>query len=351
MNPLIVDLTKIDNLYCGLGQYALHYSQALIDHYPEASFYLSRRGLVNLPAQLSDRAMIESIFNKRLGLGFPQSKIWHALHQDVRVYPEDSKRKRVLTIHDLNFLSETTCEEEKKSYLKRLQRKIDLATAVVCISQFTLDQCHHYLNLSNAQTKVILNGACINAPAFMRRPPLLPQEVDSFYFSIGAITPKKNFHKLIDLALEFPQETFVLAGDDSHPYAREMKQQIQERKLERRVFLVGIIDDEQKHFLFTHSKALIHPSLLEGFGLPLVEAMSYGLPVLCSQVCSMPEVAGPTGYFFDPQNSDSLKQAVTSFERDKRESKIVHESLILRGKSFNWTRAAREYTELFNQLT
>lgn len=348
MKALIVDITKIDNPYCGLGQYGLHYATHLIKNYPETYFYLSRRASRNAPEEIKNHLLIENIFQKKWGLSFPQARIWHGIHQDVRVFPKSKKMKRVLTIHDLFFLNENTDALIQDRYLKNLQQKIDLADAVVFISEYTKQSCLEKLNFANQVTKVIYNGACLNHSEKKSRPLHLPKEVPSFFLSIGAITPKKNFDVLIDVAKSFPNEFFVLAGDDSHEYARLIKSKIKEYQIEDRFLLLGKVIGPEKNYLYSQMKALLHPSFLEGFGLPLIEAMSMSKPVLCSNTCSMPEITGNKAFYFDPYSTSSMIETIQTFLR--KENEIDFLEFENWGNKFNWEKTTKEYIQLFNEL-
>ena len=110
-------------------------------------------------------------------------------------------------------------------------------------------------------------------PAFMDGRP--------FLFTIGDITPKKNFHVLVDLLARLPRYRLVVAGNDGNPYASEVRRAAAEKGLSERVVLPGIVSDESRYWLYKNCDAFSFPSLTEGFGLPVIEAMQFGKPVFC----------------------------------------------------------------------
>ena len=116
------------------------------------------------------------------------------------------------------------------------------------------------------------------------------------------------------------------------------------------VHFLGYISDEEKYAYLKEAKAFIYPSVYEGFGLPLLEAMAMGIPVITSNVSSMPEVVGDAGILIDPHDVSTIAQAMKSLVTDSQ----LHNVYRLRGQErvqqFTWEKTAQETYALFNRL-
>jgi glycosyltransferase involved in cell wall biosynthesis len=155
---------------------------------------------------------------------------------------------------------------------------------------------------------------------------------------LGTLQKRKNIINLVrayeqlDTALPL-----VLAGGPGWFY-EEIKQAIAQSPKASQIFELGYVDQAEKPVLYRNCAAFIYPSLYEGFGLPIVEAMASGVPVVCSNVSSMPEVAGDTCVLVDPSSVESIAEGIqralgdTSMER--------RAARLLRAKQFSWARSA-----------
>lgn len=323
---ILIDFEKISDPFSGLGQVCAH-----------LKFYFDKSQMnINYwqPTKLQKLA-------RHFPLLLPQCDLFHAIHQDSPYLPWSKKTKYLLTIHDLNALKENTQFKKGEAYKKSLQKKIDRAFKVTFISEFTRQEVLSEFKLDPNKTQVIYNGISLtNISEAPKIKPLLP-----FFFSVGTVLPKKNFHVLIDLLKIMPDFEIVIAGTTFHSYAQDMKQKITELGLESRIHLVGTISESEKLWYYQNAKAFIFPSLLEGFGLPVAEAMSLGLPLFLSDKTSLPEIGGSDAcYFkhFEPEYMQKIiKQELATFSTEKK-NQLIHRSQI-----FSWQKAAEEYLNLY----
>ena len=327
---ILIDFEKIKDPYSGLGQVCAHL-KTFFDKSPLNIIYW-------IPNKLEKLA-------RKISFILPRSEVFHAIHQDSPYFPWSKKTNYILTIHDLNALYETDNIVIQESFKRSLQNKINRANAVTFISQFTQTEVEKYFNLNGKKTKVIYNGISLTDQTV--RPLIVPNS--KFLFSIGTILPKKNFHVLIEfLKLLPPEYTIVLAGTTFHSYAAEMKKTIQMAGLENRFFLIGTIAEEEKRWYYENASAFIFPSLLEGFGLPVAEAMSLGLPLFISDKTSLPEIGGSDAYYFtnfEPvYMRDLFLLGMKEFTPEKKAR------LIERSRIFDWKKAAEQYLELYQSF-
>jgi len=327
---ILIDFQKIQDPYSGLGQFCLH-----------LKFFFDKSSL-NLhywiPGKFQKLA-------KKFSFLLPASDVFHALHQDSPFMPRHSKTKYVLTIHDLNALYENTDPIFQKKYREAIQKKITRASVVTFISQFTKSEVEENFNLNNKLTEVIYNG--ISLGSTNEKPEFIPD--GKFLFSIGTVLPKKNFHILVDFLKELPREyKIIIAGTTFHSYAQALKEKIKEQNLQERFYLIGTINEKQKLWYYQNATAFIFPSLLEGFGLPVAEAMSLGLPLFLSDRTSLPEIAGEDAYYFKNFNAHEMVEVFLDGIKKFDESKKLR--LIERAKLFDWQKASERYLEIYKNL-
>lgn len=346
----LVDISKINDLNCGLGQFAYYLQQELFKLDPELIFYADEKS----QDRVIGKYWMKKKWHRNKFLFRPNVDIWHGIHQDCDVYPAKKSVKKILTIQDLNFIYESTDESRKKNYLRAIQDKINRSTAVTFISKFTKSEVERYLNLDGKKTKVISNGVCVNeniqGVVSSRVEELVTRLGEDFFFAIGTVVPKKNYKLAISMALSKPDINIVVAGTTFHSYAKEMIKEIARHGLQERVHLIGEITEADKVFLYKKARAFFHPSFLEGFGLPVIEAMYLGKPVICSNVTSLPEVTGGHAYLFDPSSADEAVQAAEMCLSDLSQGRVDALKLRSHASQYSWKKAAQQYYELYKNL-
>ena len=176
---------------------------------------------------------------------------------------------------------------------------------------------------------------------------------------VGGISPHKNLGGLVQ-AFSYLKEDpsnkdviLLLVGDykgDSFfsDYGR-LQQQIQESGLADQIIFTGFIPDSELAVLYNASSLLVFPSLLEGFGLPAIEAMACGLPVAASRTGSLPEVLGEAGEFFDPYNPQDIHRVIQKVLSHSGLAQHMREQGLRRVKNYSWDVAAREALAVFQQ--
>jgi glycosyltransferase involved in cell wall biosynthesis len=145
----------------------------------------------------------------------------------------------------------------------------------------------------------------------------------------------------------------VLTGDVHdvfHTHVPAIRAAIERHELGRRVILTGFVPDEDLVFLYSRAYALIQPSLLEGFGLPAIEAMACGTPVLSSRAGSLPEVVGEGGVYFDPTDVGSIAGAMGALLADADRREALARMALERSALFTWDASARALLACFAEL-
>ena len=347
MKTVLVDVYKIKNVNSGLGQFALNFANSLAQY---ASNDLELNCLVpNSNSVLLDKKL-KPLQSTLLNKHFPNKNnfdLWHSLHQFPSHIP-NSKTKQILTIHDLNFLIEKSGTKKEK-YLNELQKNVDRADFITTISNHTLSEIEKHLDLKCKPVSVIYNGVSIDNSTDLKRPDFINDS--KFFFSIGIFNRKKNFHSLIPLLKNFENTKLVLAGNNDTKYGQELKGIIKENGLEDNIILPGLISESDKNWLYQNTEALLFPSLAEGFGLPVIEAMQHGKPVFLSQEGSLPEVGGDLAFYFSDFEEKNMVSVIHKGLENLRSAPDKFSDMSIEyGNKFNWENSIKSYLNLYQEI-
>jgi glycosyltransferase involved in cell wall biosynthesis len=176
-----------------------------------------------------------------------------------------------------------------------------------------------------------------------------------FLLYVGGLSPHKNLPRLVEAFATIPDGDVHLVlvgdlGDVFHTDVPAIRAAITRHGIDHRVHLTGFVPDDDLVFLYNRASALVQPSLLEGFGLPAVEAMACGTPVIASRAGSLPEVVGDAGIFFDPRDTALMAEALIAFLVDTDASARLGKRALERARLFTWDRAARMLLDCFDEL-
>ena len=258
---------------------------------------------------------------------------------------------RVVTIHDLHFLSSAhqTSAEVRRDYPGLVTSHARRAEAVITSTAYGKGQISDRLGVADDRIYVCPPGA----PSWktLGREPNLPP--DGCVLFVGTLEPRKNIGVLLDaytrvLNSGVPAPRLVLAGRAT-PAASEWLTRIAMAPLAGHVTHLGYVKNEEREALYRSARLLVMPSLDEGFGLPALEAMSAGIPVIVSSRGSLPEVVGGAGAVIDPGDAGAFAQAIERAIRDDAWSLQAAHAGLERAHGFTWADSAatlrRAYTD------
>lgn len=279
----------------------------------------------------------------------PKVDIWHCTYQFSSYIPNSKYIKTILTVHDLNFLREKTQDKQRK-YLKRLQQNIDKVDVVVCISNFVLEELKQNIDLKSKKAVVIYNGSNIGNNHEQGEIEIQGLDLEKpFLFFVGAILPKKNI-RVLPYLLKENNFNLIIAGQIfDEKYKSSVLDVSRTLDVEDRVFFTGAISESEKVQLLQKCSFFCFPSLTEGFGLPVVEAMSFGKPLILSNATSLPEIAGETAFYFENFEPDYLIRLGAELINMKQ-SEEQRNKLIERSQKFSWKSAAIEYWKIYKEF-
>ena len=367
---VVIDLEKLRHINCGLGRFSLHLGRellALADERFEPVFFLPRGAeawfvdAAPLPGGRFGRLdvapwrkeVVQRFYRPliRPVMGRRAFAAWHVTNQMSRYWPLDPRVPVILTIHDLNFLHEAPHDEQFATAARKLadiQRKIDRAAVIVTDSLFVAQDVTRHLVLHDKPVHVVPLGVPLPVPASTSRPGFLPP--GPFLFTVGNCLAHKNFHVLLDLLEKLPGQRLVIGGKKATPYGDYLEREVAARRLGERVALPGEVSDADRQWLYENCEAFLFPSLTEGFGFPVLEAMLCGKPVFMSRRTSLPEIAGDNGYFFDAYDGAALAAAYWSGMGRYHSDPAAAERAREHARSFSWQRMARGYAAVYASL-
>lgn len=348
---ILVDLSYMKDLYRGYGQIALNYGNYFKKNYnSQTSGYLLT---LLLPKKYfgifgDEVKYISSTnwFRKHYRYLFPKFDIWHSLQYPARFTPYSKLTKYIFTIHDLNVLSleyEKTRKDVDKNY-RRITRHIKRASAVTTISNFSKKQIEDHFDLTGKRLVLIYNGV----EEISKKPARKPDcEIEKpFFFSISVFRPMKNFHVLLDMMKLVPDKHLYIAGNNNTEYGKMIKDRIETEGIYN-VALLGAVTEEEKVWLYANCEAFLFPSLLEGFGLPVIEAMQFGKPVFSSQETSLKEVGGDFAYFWENFDPQKMKQLIdNNLDKFHQDKDLVQKEKEY-ANSFSYGKHFEEYEKLY----
>ena len=241
---------------------------------------------------------------------------------------------------------------------RSLKQAVKRADKFICVSESTATEFEDYVGQNvSERIAVVPEGV---AKHFLMTPPDLEIEAVQklvadgvpFILSAGKISPRKNTLRTIKalarVADEIPHHLVLVGGGD--PSGLDSLDPSIRSKISGRLHFLGYVPDEQLPALYSAASAYVHASLYEGFGLPLLEAMACGCPVITSNVLSLPEVAGDAALLVDATDVESISDAMLQVCTDES----ISSELISKGnnriKQFSWAECAAGVVDVYNEF-
>jgi glycosyltransferase involved in cell wall biosynthesis len=349
MKRIIVDVYKARDLFTGLGQFSVNFAQALMSSADISGIKFTL--LVPPGLNLEKKPgfdFIEAGFRQRYLPSLTKKyDLWHSLHQFPSHLPNKNTRQ-ILTVHDLNFLVEKDSGKVKK-YVRRLQKDVDRATAVTVISNATKDVLEKNINTGARSVTTIYNGVKLDTYLDSRQPDYISGS--QYFFAIGVFKRKKNYEVLLPMMKYFPDHKLIIAGDNATSYGQSLHQLVDNLGLNSQVFFPGKVGNEEKHWLYSHCEAFLMPSLAEGFGLPVIEAMMAGRPVFLSPIASLQEVGGTLAFYFKSYDGKAMADQIgAQLTADSSQANINADRLKKYANRFHWKGCISQYLELYQNV-
>ncbi len=263
--------------------------------------------------------------------------------------------KQIVTLHDIAHLEHPEWYDAKYSswyqyLIPKLTKKV---VHILTVSNYSKERIIDVLGIAPEKITVSPNGV---EPRFFNIPAKEIESVrkkyhikDKYILAVSAISPRKNFRVIVQawdkIKSKFPNYSLVIAGKSGLAFARNASVDISPEQ----VNMTGYVKEEDLPALYAGASLFVYPSLYEGFGIPILEAMATGTPVITSNITSMPEVAGDAAVLVNPIKEDEVAEAIELVLTDERLHKELGKKGRKRAGSYTWERTTNTIYELMKK--
>jgi len=382
---ICLDFSPAVHRRAGIGRYAQEQTAALltIDADNEYVAFYNRPSeaqiappldrLPHLTTNLSDKPWRMSVLLAHF-TGISQDRLFPGVdlfHATDHLLPRFSQTKSVFTLFDLTFRFYAATHKPLNRWFLTLltPRFLRIADAITAISESTRRDAVRLYGIDEAKITVIYPGvnalfrpASVEQATNIRRKYTLPEH---FILSVGTLEPRKNLTALLDayallkrdgphqdirpLTSDLRPPPLVIVGKKGWLY-QGLFHKLHELNLEGQVMFPGFVPDDDLPGLYSAADLFVYPSLYEGFGLPVLEAMACGTPVVTSNVSSLPEVVGDTQVTVDPHDARALARAIEWVLTDEGKRQEMRAKGLQQAARFMWERTARETLAVYRQV-
>lgn len=318
---------------------------------------IDKRHLYRFSGRLSD-LMLERL---SIPVEFLMGKI-DIFHGPSFFIPNHIRSKSVVTIHDLMMLRhpEFLTQDMANAFKKKIYSAIRKFDTIISVSNFTKSEIIDLLNIPERRIRVIYNGIDSKFRPINDKTQLNSIKAKygingkGYLLFVGNIETKKNIDRLVHAYALLRKETdcqhsLVIAGNRAWHF-ETVRETVRKFSIEEDVLFLGVVHDEDLPCLYSGAEVFVFPSLYEGFGIPVIEAMACGTPVISSNNSSVPEIAGGAAILVNPTSVSEISEAMYNVLSDSRLRQQLVEKGFRRAKDFSWEKTARETLKLYHEL-
>jgi glycosyltransferase involved in cell wall biosynthesis len=360
--------------FTGLGNYSRFIVKALYDTFPGNNYFLftprssdvaethpffdaNGFSIVTPPSSLVIKSLWRSV-----GLGFTkqahQLHLYHGLSYELPLFLP-SHVKKVVTIHDLIFLRfpELYKAVDRYIYKQKVINACNRADAIITISEQTAADLYNFLSIPRDRIRVVYQGCHHH---FEKR--LSPMEINTvrdtyglpkeYILNVGTIEARKNLAVLVDALaqLDKPNRLPLVVVGKKTPYFAEVMKKVVKHNLQAEIIFIHDLPFHALPAVYQGSRVFVYPSFFEGFGIPILEAIRSGVPVITSKGSCFHEAGGPATHYVAPDDPVTLAQVLQEIiQNDLIRSKIIEESTEF-SKRFEATVVAHDLMNLYKEI-
>lgn len=332
---------SIDPHPSGIAIYSRELVSGLAQAFPNEEFLHCYR-----PKQFrrADASRFQNLRRRLLLPPLPtfRADLFHALNQRLEGRPA---KKVISTFHDLFVITgEYSSPEFRRRFAEQARHAAQNSDLIITVSQFTANQVCEHLGFDRSRLRVIAHG--VHAPETVPK-----RRREKMILFVGALQRRKNVIRLVEAFESLSGDwRLVLAGSPSGYQSREILERIERSCARDRVHVTGYLSPEELNGLYVRASIFAFPSLDEGFGMPVLEAMAHRVPVITSNRSALPEVAGEAAILINPENTEDLRAAFEQLIEDPD----LRERLVRLGQAraalFNWDRAVHATHAVYQEL-
>jgi glycosyltransferase involved in cell wall biosynthesis len=369
----------------GSGQHLFQLLKGLDEYDDQKNTYVLlsprfKNSSVSRFPQLSDRFQNKEVVSalRRLGENF-ESLWWEQigmvrechregielLHCPYFAAPLFLPARTVVTVHDVITLvmPEYRVRRESRMYSSLVAFTVRRADAIITVSDYSKRDIMRTLQIPEDRIHVIGNAVDTSC-----RPVSDARKIENvrerygigpkYLLYFGGFDVRKNVDRLLDAYAALPESTrneyqLVIAGRllyPGHPLYPDPRPRIRELGLEDHVVVTGQIREQDKAPLYSAATLYVFPSLYEGFGIPVLEAMACGAAVITSNLSALPEVAGEAARLVDPYDTQAISNAIGELLENEPLREELRERALARAQHFSWKRVAQQTLDVYNKL-
>lgn len=331
---------SLDRALSGVGVYSREILNGLAQLEPENRFewfYRFRRYWKSRrepsPSNVTRRILSDT-------WGDRGAALFHGLNQRL---PSRGFRKQIATFHDLFVLSgDYSTREFRERFARQAREAASAADTIIAVSHFTASQVEELLDVDAARIRVAHHGVT------PRPLPNVPRQ--KLVLCVGAIQRRKNQANLVRAFRALPEDwTLVLAGSQGYE-ASEALREVANSPCVDRIVITGYVSDAELGSLYARARIFAFPSLDEGFGMPVLEAMAAGVPVVAGNRSALPEVCGDAAILIDPENEEELAAALNRIASDEETAERMIRTGKNRAKTFQWNAAVEKTAAVYREV-
>jgi len=297
-------------------------------------------------------------------LGWPTMDAFFKTKLDLTHSPTPlicpTKGKTIVTVHDLFFMDfpDMANQEARKFFYKNIHKSLQSSNGVIVVSHCIKKQILERFEIDQEKIKVIYHGVDSEFSSDVSL-----EEINNFRKShslssrtivfVGAMDPRKNLLNLIEafkiVHTKEPNVSLVLAGRRGHDFPA-LKKSVDKNNLHTNVKVLDYLSLRELKRLYRAGTIFAFPSYCEGFGLPLLEAMISGMPVVASNRTALPEIAGEAALYFDPDKPQEMAAAILKLLEDNELREMFIELGKKRAKEFDWGKTAKSTLSFYQKI-
>ncbi len=366
---IAVNASNVDHLLSGIGVYTINLLRELIKLHDDLLVYTSVPGMCNMDLTKMRKISL-GVQPSRGQKGHFQRLLWTQTALPLRLLldkvslllspvpegmlvPVVPQIVSILDLIPLHFPEEYPRQQFYfRHVIPRILRK---SRRIVAISENTKNDIKTFYGIKPEKIHVIL-------PAFERQryhvgvnaeEMKMKYGLTEYLVFVGNLLPHKNLSRLFrafSLIVRKMDCQLVIVGYKDQRYYPELEADVLALGLADKVFFLNYVSDDELPALYCGAKLFIFPSLYEGFGFPLLEAMASGCPAVVSKVASLPEVCGDAAYYVDPYNIECIAEGIHKVIADEPLRQSLIEKGLERAKLFSWEKSAQEHIKVFEEV-
>lgn len=347
------DLIRILEKYAPENEY-LKYTPKIGDQYINQS---ATQDNIRLPQGFINSTWPNLWRNQRIVHDLKKDKIdiFHGLSGEIPLGLAKAHIKSIVTIHDLIFLRHPELYHpiDRWIYKKKFRHACEASDRIVAISECTKNDIVDLFHIAVEKIDVVYQG-CHEAfkplkteeqKAELRNKLKLPKE---FLLNVGTIEPRKNILPTVK-AIKDIDIPLVIVGKPTR-YHQEIMDYIRQNNMENRIFFFQGLAMEELAVLYASATIFIYPSIYEGFGIPIIEALYSGTPVITSKMGVFPEAGGPASCYIDPKDVSEIQRAITTLLADSAKRYEMIEKGLEFVQKFNDDQVAKQMASIYAKL-